>query len=48
MIVDDIYLELAVFVFIMLAIGIGLTIHEFRAHVLDHEEEKHLKKTPHK
>ena len=37
--VQNILFEIAIFVFIMVAIGIGLTIYEFKAHVMKGDEK---------
>ncbi len=37
--VEDILFEIAIFVFIMVAIGIGLTVYEFKAHVMKGDEK---------
>lgn len=38
--VEDIFLEIAVFTFLMVMIGIGLTIYEFKKMMKDHNAIK--------
>ena len=37
--VEDIVLEVAIFTFIMVCIGIGLTVYEFKQHVMKNDEK---------
>lgn len=37
--VQNILFEIAIFVFIMVAIGIGLTVYEFKTHVMKGDEK---------
>ena len=37
--VEDIFLEIAIFTFIMVGIGIGLTVYEFKQHVMKSDEK---------
>jgi hypothetical protein len=42
--VEDILLEIAIFTFSMVIIGIGLTIYEYRKLIKDYEKSKKSKK----
>lgn len=37
--VEDMLLEIAIFTFIMVGIGIGLTVYEFKQHVMKSDEK---------
>ena len=41
--VEDILLEIAIFTFTMVIIGIGLTIYEFKQIIKDYEKTKKVK-----
>lgn len=43
--VEDILLEIAIFTFLMVGIGIGLTVFEFKQHVMKSDEKIKKKKS---
>lgn len=38
--IEDILLEIAIAVFILLCVGIGLTIYEFKTHIMEREKAR--------
>lgn len=38
--IEDMLLEIAIFVFFLLSVGVGLTIYEFKQHILKIEKKK--------
>jgi hypothetical protein len=42
--IEDSLLEIAIVIFILISVGIGLTIYEFREHIMEREKVRRKKK----